>query len=79
MDMLTYTKMILEKVSFDERLFKKELRKSYRWLSYQEISRLEDWAFNAYGDLYGGIISETFDKKEEEITAEKKFRLKVAV
>ncbi len=41
--MLDYSKMILEKVSFDPALFKKELRKLSKWLTISERKVLLHW------------------------------------
>jgi len=41
--MLSYVKVILEKVSFDRRLFRKEYKKSLRWLSRDEAGALRQW------------------------------------
>lgn len=41
--MLDYCKYVLQRVSFDVRLFRKEYRKSLRWLSRDEIVRLKEW------------------------------------
>lgn len=41
--MLDYTKTILQKVSFDTRLFMKELSKSVSWLMPGEIEELKAW------------------------------------
>lgn len=38
-----YTKSILEKVSHDEQLFRKELKKALRSLSTYEIEKLRNW------------------------------------
>ena len=43
MNMLDYQKEILEKVSFDQELFSKELKKSYQWLDSSELSELLSW------------------------------------
>ncbi len=43
MTMLEYTKMILEKVSFDSKLLKKELKKSLRYISKEEYRHLKEW------------------------------------
>jgi hypothetical protein len=40
---LAYSKLILEKVSFDQKIFRKELRKSLVRLSAEEIRKLESW------------------------------------
>ncbi len=41
--MLEYSKMILEKVSFEPRIFRKELRKALRQSSQEEIRHLIAW------------------------------------
>lgn len=41
--MLDYCKYVLQRVSFDVRLFRKEYRKSLRWLSRDETIRLKEW------------------------------------
>lgn len=41
--MLDYMKVILSKVSFDRRLFRKEYKKSLSWLSSNEAMELKDW------------------------------------
>jgi hypothetical protein len=43
MSWLEYSKVVLEKVRFDRRLFRKELRKSLRWLSHLERLQLLSW------------------------------------
>ena len=46
--MLEYSKMILEKVSFDTQLFLKELQKAVDWLYEQEVRELETWLFSNF-------------------------------
>ncbi|MDX2303346.1 MAG: hypothetical protein NW226_11125 [Microscillaceae bacterium] len=41
--MLEYCKIILEKMSFDPHLFKKEYRKSLRYLAKHECKELKKW------------------------------------
>jgi hypothetical protein len=41
---LEYCKFILEKVSFDERLFEKELNKALKMLAETDIREFVDWA-----------------------------------
>ncbi len=43
MTMLEYTKIILEKVSFDPRIFRKELRKSVNYVTKEEYGHLKAW------------------------------------
>lgn len=53
--MLEYTKIILEKVSFDKRLFVKEYKKSILRLHAAEVSALKHWLRIKYlsGQLTG--------------------------
>jgi hypothetical protein len=41
--MLDYCKIILAKLSFDRRLFKKEYKKSFNYLRPDEQSQLKKW------------------------------------
>lgn len=41
--MLEYIKNVLKKVSFDESLFQKELKKSEKWLDPKEQNELRQW------------------------------------
>jgi len=43
--MFTYTKTILERVSFDPKLFRKELEKAFKVLLPYEIEQLTEWVF----------------------------------
>ena len=48
MTLLEYSKIILEKVSFDKKLFKKELRKALRWMPKEEMKDLVHWCREKY-------------------------------
>ncbi|MFN8334554.1 MAG: hypothetical protein U0U09_05455 [Cyclobacteriaceae bacterium] len=41
--MLEYMKTVLNKVSFDRRLFRKEYKKSHSWLTSTELTELKNW------------------------------------
>ena len=41
--MLEYTKVVLQKVSFDARLFSRELKKAIQNLLPKELEELRDW------------------------------------
>ncbi len=41
--MLEYSKVILAKISFDKRLFKKEYRKAFRYLDKDDRAALKHW------------------------------------
>lgn len=47
--MLEYTKIILEKVSFDPRIFRKELRKLVKYISKEEYGHLRSWVKQKFG------------------------------
>ena len=59
--MLVFSKKVLNKVSFDKKLFKKELQKSLRWLSKREMTHLKIWTLATFSQ-YKGIILEVFDQ-----------------
>ena len=59
--MLEFTKKILQKVSFDKILFKKELSKSVRWLNKKEVITLKIWALTTFSQ-YKNTILEVFDQ-----------------
>jgi hypothetical protein len=50
--MLSYSKIILDKVSFDIRLFKKELRKLKRWVKSKERKELSRWCKEKYPSFF---------------------------
>jgi hypothetical protein len=59
--MLEFSKKVLNKVSFDKNLFKKELQKSINWLSKKEMSHLKIWTLATFSQ-YKGVILEVFDQ-----------------
>ena len=58
--MLNLSKNVLSKVSFDKKLFKKELNKSARWVNKKDITSLKIWALSTFTG-YKSIILEVFD------------------
>ena len=58
--MLELSKNILLKVSFDKKLFKKELNKSIRWISKKEVIKLKVWTLSSFSE-YKNVILEVFD------------------
>lgn len=60
-NMLEFSKEILNKVSFDRRLFKKELLKSVRWMNKKEMIQLKIWALATFSQ-YKNTIQEVFDQ-----------------
>ena len=59
--MLEFSKKILQKVSFDKKLFTKELQKSARWIGKHEVSALKIWALTSFAN-YKDTILEVFDQ-----------------
>ena len=60
MKMLNYFKTVLKKVSFDARLFEKELRKAIRTLIAEELQELRSWCYANYESQYGAVLNRCF-------------------
>lgn len=58
--MLEYCKTILAKVSFDRRLFEKELRKAIKSLVTDELEELKMWCYEKFGHIYRKVIDRQF-------------------
>lgn len=59
--MLEFSKSVLQKVSFDHLLFKKELSKSIQWINQSDLVHLKEWCLEMYGTKYSNIINQAFD------------------
>ena len=60
MKMLNYVKNVLSRVSFDARLFEKELRKAIKMLIADEIQELRRWCYANYGNEHEAILNRCF-------------------
>ena len=60
MKMLNYVKTVLTRVSFDARLFEKELRKAIKVLIDEEVQELRNWCYANYGGQYGALLNRCF-------------------
>lgn len=58
--MFELSKNILEKVSFDKTLFRKELVKAVKWLKPEEKTLLMIWCLATFGHRYRDVITEVF-------------------
>lgn len=58
--MFELSKKILEKVSFDRSLFRKELTKSIHWLKHDERLMLKVWCLATFGTQYREVIRQVF-------------------
>ena len=59
--MLNFSKKILRKVSFDKKLFRKELHKCAIWLNNKDGISLKIWALGTFAH-YKDTILEVFDQ-----------------
>lgn len=60
MTFFEYLKMILQKVSFDAKLFEKELKKGIQQLLPEEVKQLKAWCYEQFGKLYRRILKRCF-------------------
>lgn len=60
--MLELSKKVLEKVSYDRFLFRKELKKAIKWVKRDELMALYGWCLISYGHLYKDVISDCFNQ-----------------
>ncbi len=58
--MLELTKTVLDKVSFDKSLFKKELLKATKWLHKEDLLLLQAWCVAKYASTHQDLILEAF-------------------
>jgi len=58
--MLEYFKTILTKVSFDAKLFEKELRKAITDLVADEIEELKKWCYNKFASKHELVLERCF-------------------
>ena len=62
--MYEYSKTILDKVSYDRKLFAKELNKAIQWVKPEEKPLLRQWVFNKYSDIYEEDIRDAFSEQQ---------------
>ena len=58
--MLEYFKSILSKVSFDKKLFEKELLKARKQLVSEELKTLKEWCYEQFSEIHGAILNRCF-------------------
>ncbi|MEW6468130.1 MAG: hypothetical protein AB1458_04360 [Bacteroidota bacterium] len=58
--MYELSKQILEKVSFDKMLFRKELTKAVKWLKPDERMLLYAWCLSTFGHMYKDVIVDVY-------------------
>jgi len=58
--MLDHQKFVLDKLSCDKELFRKEIIKSFKWLKSYEILQLYRWLKKKYGHTHADVIKDIF-------------------
>lgn len=58
--MLEFFKTVLQKVSFDKKLFEKELRKALKTLLPEDVKQLRTWCYENFSDRYSLILNQHF-------------------
>jgi hypothetical protein len=58
--MIEYVKTILLKVSFDKKLFEKELRKGLSLLVPSEVQEFKSWCYSTFSSVYGPVLNKHF-------------------
>ena len=58
--MMEFSKQVLQKVSFDRRLFKKELVKARKWISQHDQLVFKAWCLATFGHMYKDVIMEVY-------------------
>ena len=58
--MLEYFKTILSKVSFDKKLFEKELLKAIKNLISEELKDFREWCYKEFANVHGTILNRCF-------------------
>jgi hypothetical protein len=53
-------KLILQKVSFDKKLFEKELKKAIASLVGDEIKLLKAWCYEKFENIYSSVLNNCF-------------------
>lgn len=62
--MLDFIKTVLVKVSFDRKLFEKELRKALKVLLPEEIKQLKTWCYAHFSDKYHHVLNLYFSRQQ---------------
>lgn len=60
--MMEMSKQVLQKVSFDPRLFRKELMKAARWVGQRDQLLLKAWCLATFGHQYKDVILDVFQR-----------------
>jgi hypothetical protein len=59
---LEYIKTILQKVSFDGKLFEKELKKALTMLVPDDAKQLRNWCYEQFSNNYTPVLNQCFSQ-----------------
>jgi hypothetical protein len=62
--MLEFIKTVLVKVSFDKKLFEKELRKALKVLLPADVKQLKKWCYEHFSDRYQFVLNQYFSRRK---------------
>ena len=62
--MLEFIKTVLVKVSFDKKLFEKELRKALKVLLPADVKQLKKWCYEHFSDRYQLVLNQYFSRRK---------------
>ncbi|MCP1383654.1 hypothetical protein NCI00_14505 [Runella sp. S5] len=62
--MLEFIKTVLVKVSFDKKLFEKELRKALKVLLPEDVKRLKTWCYEHFNEKYHVVLNQYFSRQQ---------------
>jgi len=60
--MLEYVKIVLVKVSFDKKLFEKELKKALNFILPVEIQEFREWCYQTFSQVYEPVLNKYFNR-----------------
>ncbi len=60
LNMLEYVKIILVKVSFDKKIFEKELKKALAMLIGEELQELKKWCYSQFNESHPQVLQRCF-------------------
>ena len=63
--MLEHQMKVLRNLAYDEKLFKKEILKSFSWLNEQDSLKLKAWLLQHYGGTHNQVLTDVFNSLKQ--------------
>ncbi len=60
--MIEYAKVVLPRMSFNQFIFKKELKKCIAWMKPAELQEFRNWCFHTFYPQYREVLDEAFSQ-----------------